>query len=409
MRKSGLVWLAASLVLALLVGGCSPAPSSPSTTSPGVASSTNPPGTPTATPVKTQLSLPATLSLVAGNGQDNGPLGGQALDSPLDMPKGMAVDSAGNLFVGDWPYVKMIAPDGAVSVWAGNGTEGDPVPGPATDSPLSYPEVLAVDSADNVYIAVYGYVLKVSSSGVLSIVAGNGQGGDPVPGPATSSPTSATDLAIDSSGNLFFTAWSDTEPGAGYVVKVTPNGLLSIVAGNGKGDNPVPGAAANSPLQLPGGIAIDPSGNLFVVTQANTQYTSSFVVKISPDGQLSLVAGNGAGQGALTPGPATSSRLMIDYSGGTIACGTNGSIYFTAQDESSASPAFYVVMMAPDGTLSIIAGSGKYNAPVPGPALSSPMWVLGILAFDGVRGDLYVAMEDQSQEDTALSFIVKLS
>ena len=120
--------------------------------------------------------------------------------------------------------------NGHLSVVAGViGGSGVPVVGPATSSPLENPYGLAVDSAGDIYIAMTYYfgpsfagnvirVVKVTSSGQLSFYAGNGSYGAEVAGPALSSPmTDPGALAVDSTGDLYI-----ADAGGMYVYKVTP-------------------------------------------------------------------------------------------------------------------------------------------------------------------------------------------
>jgi hypothetical protein len=84
-----------------------------------------------------------------------------------------------------------LASGGTLSIIAGTGSPGAPIPGPATSSPLNAPEGMVVDSAGNLYIADVNndVIEKVTPTGTLSIIAGTpGSPGAPIPGPATSSP-----------------------------------------------------------------------------------------------------------------------------------------------------------------------------------------------------------------------------
>ena len=128
------------------------------------------------------------------------------------------MDSAGNLYIDDEynNVIEKVTPAGHLSVVAGViGGPGVPVVGPATSSPLENPYGLAVDSAGDIYIAMTYYfgpsfagnmirVVKVTSSGQLSFYAGNGSYGVEVAGPALSSPmTDPGALAVDSTGDLY--------------------------------------------------------------------------------------------------------------------------------------------------------------------------------------------------------------
>jgi DNA-binding beta-propeller fold protein YncE len=250
-----------------------------------------------------------TLSLIAGDGQAGPPTPGPATSSDLSFPTAVAVDNQGNIYIADSmnDVVEKVTPSGTLSIIAGKvGQTAPPTPGPATSSDIS-PWGLAVDSAGNVYItdnietntSTAAYVLKVTPGGTLSIFAGTGLIGSPTPGPATSSEFNfPAGLAVDASGNLYI---SDTY--ANVISKVTPSGTLSILAGNGMMAAPVPGPATSSPLNNPAGIAVDGNGELYIANEG-----SNDVLAVNPSGTLSVLAGTGT-PGPPTPGPASSSEL----------------------------------------------------------------------------------------------------
>jgi hypothetical protein len=120
---------------------------------------------------------------------------------------------------------------------------------------------VAFDRSGNLFIAEAGHVRKVTPDGLISTVAGNGIAGfSGDGGPATSARLSAAGVAVDSSGNLFI-ADSDNH----RVRKVTPDGLISTVAGNGIGGFNGDGVLATfAQLNTPSAVAVDGSGNLFI-------------------------------------------------------------------------------------------------------------------------------------------------
>ncbi len=181
-----------------------------------------------------------------------------------------AVDSTGNLLVSVDDAVVRITPQGSQSVVAGEfGKQGRPTPGKATHSELDGTPDLAVDSHGNLYIAdtFNDVVEKVTPQGQLSILAGDvRKNGPPIPGPASRSTLFRPDaLAVDRAGDLYI----GTGAGRGmeYVAEVSPQGTLSVVAGDGSWGAPKQGVkAVDSPLGVIWGVAVAPSGRLFVAT-----------------------------------------------------------------------------------------------------------------------------------------------
>ncbi len=241
-------------------------------------------GPPHAAPPQAAIPGIPHLSIVAGTGSPGAPTPGPATSSALAHPQGVALDAVGNVYIADFSarQVVKVTPSGTLSIVAGSGALGAPTPGLATSSALGYPQGVAVDTAGNVYIAD-GYnseVEKVTPSGTLSVIAGTGFPGTgfpgtgfpgtgfpgtPTPGPATSSALNTpVGVAFDGAGNLYIVDASGQD-----VDKVTPSGTLSIVAGTGVSGAPTPGPATNSKLNFPYGVAADAAGNVYIADQGN--------------------------------------------------------------------------------------------------------------------------------------------
>ena len=209
----------------------------------------------------------------------------------LMVPRGMATDAAGNAYVADAQdnRVRKIATDGTVTTYAGNGTNGFAGDGgPAASAELSSPAAVAVDAAGNLYIADLGNlrIREVSANGNISTVAGNGvqsYAGDG--GPAVSASLNAPlGVAVDPSGNLYIV------DSASHVIReVTLDGNINTIAGTGApgftGDG---GPAASAQLASPTGIAADPFGNIFFVDGTTR------IREINTARVIATVAGNGS-------------------------------------------------------------------------------------------------------------------
>jgi hypothetical protein len=235
---------------------------------------------------------------------DNGP----AIDGQLFVPEAVTVDYFGNIYIADFgnSRIRKIS-SGVITTVAGNGTVGfSGDGGPATSAQIAEPDGLAVDSAGNLYIAEYlnNRVRKVTPDGTITTVAGSsnccdyGDGGlatnafVPLP----------HGIALDSHGNLYIAEW----PGS-RIRKVTPSGIIFTYAGTGtRGFSGDGGPAIEAELNLPWGLAADGYGNLYLADNQNPR-----VRKIASDGIITTVAG---GPSSLL-GEDTPTGVAVDFKG----------------------------------------------------------------------------------------------
>lgn len=311
-------------------------------------------------PIASAGTLPGgyTLSVLAGRPPV---VSGTVATNDFLRITGSAEDASGNVYLADYQgYVEKVTPAGTLSIFAGNGHAFiAPKAGPAKSSPMT-PNGIAVDSHGNVYLSDdAGYVEKATPGGSLTIIAGNGSVGAPRLGSATSSPLLPEALAVDSAGNVYIVdRTSPAEGFARYVLKVTPGGTLSIVAGNGALGKPTAGAAKSSPLSA-SAVAVDLGRNVYIAD------STGYVVKVNRAGLLLPIAGDGTGDGP-TPGPAQSSALTPLG----VAVDRSGNVFIADYPTSSSG---YIDKVSTTGTLSIVAGNGRQGGVKPGPATSSPI------------------------------------
>jgi uncharacterized protein YjdB len=182
----------------------------------------------------------------------------------------IALDAAGNLYISEFlnNRIRKVSISGIITTIAGNGTSGySGDGGAATSAMINHPTGgIAVDASNNIYFGDQGgyLVRKVNSSGIISTVAGSptvaGCSGDG--GPATAALfTSINDIAIDGAGSLLV---ADGSCGP-CIRKINTSGIISKIAGNGTmgwtGDGgPVTAAALYAPM----GLRVDVSGNIYV-------------------------------------------------------------------------------------------------------------------------------------------------
>ncbi len=288
--------------------------------------------------------------------------------------------------------VRLIAAISVVTMFAGLSSVAVAGASPelATNTALT-PDGVAVDAAGDVYVAdrQNDVVDKITPHGDISVVVGiAGHPGRPTPGPATKSALSVpTGLAVDGAGDLFV-----ADGGANQVVeKITKAGELSVVAGDpaAAGQGVKPGPATESPLLGVIGVALDEEGNLYI-----DDLLHAVVEKVTPGGELSIVAGR---SGAFGPPEPTSFvlsargypepffevtdeflflALAVTEAGGNLYVADTGS--------------HIVEKVAPSGATELVAGDGVPGAPADGPAANSPLHEPTGLAVDH-EGNLYIA------------------
>jgi sugar lactone lactonase YvrE len=266
------------------------------------------------------------IDTVAGNGTAGfSGDGGPALKAQLNGPMGIAVDQYGTLYIADTGNnrIRMVSVDGTMFTLAGNGNAsfyGDGQPAPQAS--LHAPEGLVVSPIDgSIYVAdtLNHRVRQITSDFVIHSVAGNGlaafggDGGDPL----QASLNQPSGVALDAAGNLYV-----ADRGNGRVREVSLGGVISTVAGSGSSGSGGDGSAAvNAPLANPQSVVLDGAGNLYI---ADVGHNALRIV--APDGTISTFAGNGACCYSGDGGPAATASLNMPWG---IAIDATGDVYFT--------------------------------------------------------------------------------
>ena len=259
-----------------------------------------------------ELSVSGALTVVAGNGVEGfAGDGGPATSAELDSPSGLALDSAGNLYIADshnHRIREVTAATGIITTIAGTGTAGFSGDGGAANAArLDLPTAVALDTAGNVYVADTDNhrVRRIAvGTSVITTVAGNGVEGFAGDGAVATAASidSPNGLALDGAGDLYV---ADTHNDRVRLVSAA-TGVISTVAGMGgaQGFGGDGGAATAAALALPRGLTMDAAGNLYVADSANHR-----IRRISPSGVMTTVAGQGTESFAGDGAPAVAASL----------------------------------------------------------------------------------------------------
>ena len=278
------------------------------------------------------------INTIAGNGvAASGGDGGPATSASINFPDGIAADGAGNIYVAEYSghRVRKISTSGIITTVAGTGTAGySGDGGPATAAMLNHPEQVFADPAGNLYIADGSNyrIRKVSAAGIITTVAGNGiDASTGNGGPATAASIGfARSVIMDPAGTLFISE----ESNAGnlcHIRKVNTAGIISAVAGTNTA-----------------GFSGD--GGPATAAQISNEYV---FMAFAPNGDLIFSDGTNSRVRRISSTTGIINTMFVtpqDMNG--IVCDAAGNVYLTCQS------LYYIYKYTAAGVQSTIAGTG---------------------------------------------------
>ncbi len=287
---------------------------------------------------------PYTFTTLAGSGvQPYGSVDGIGASASFYNPTGVAVDASGNAYVADVfnHKIRKISPAGVVSTLAGSGNQGS-LDGTGAAASFYRPGGVAVDAAGNVFVSDTNnnVIRKITPAGVVTTLAGSGGYGSADGSAAAATFSRPEGVAVDAGGNLYI---ADT--GSNKIRVVTPAGAVSTLAGSGVGGT-TNGTGTAARFHEPKGVAVDGSGNVFVV-----DYYGNKVRKVTSAGLVTTVAGTGS-SGSLD-GSAASATFYYPHG---VAVDAGGNLYIAESQNRK------IRMITPAGIVSTLAGSGNYGS-----------------------------------------------
>jgi hypothetical protein len=240
-------------------------------------------------------------STFAGTVGSTGSNNATGTNATFDVPSGVAVDSSGNVFVADTTnnLIRMITIGGVVSTYAGSGTAGHHDAN-GTSATFAEPKGIAVDSNGNVFVAdtFYDIIRRIDTSGNVTTYAGiAGTSGSSNSNTVATAATfaSPSGVAVDTSGNVYV---ADT--GNNFIRKIAPG------SGSTVGGIVTTIADASAVLDAPSGVAVDStSGNVYVADTFN-----SVIKVIAPGGGVTTLAGLAGNPGAAN-GTGTNAQFSL--------------------------------------------------------------------------------------------------
>ena len=264
---------------------------------------------------------PWEFTTIAGqSGVAHGSQDGPAATALFSNPEGIAVDSVGNLYVADTynQTIRKITPSGNVTTLAGTAGSGGQADGLGPAATFNYPQGVAVDSAGNVYVAdtQNNRIREVSPAGAVTTIAGGAANYADGIGSAAGF-NAPTGIAVDASDNLYV-----ADSGDDAIRKISPDHVVTTLAGNPVASIAVPsGADGTGPaarFYRPNGVAVDGAGNVYVADTGNDT-----IRRVSPAGAVTTVAGAAGNAGTMD---ATGGAARFNGPTG-IAVGEDGTLY----------------------------------------------------------------------------------
>ncbi len=354
----------------------------------------------------------AVVTTMAGNGSP-GFTDGAASVASFNFPCGVALDSLGNVFVVDaFNYaIRRIAPNGTVTTFAGSGSN-DSVNNTGLAASFMEPRAIAADGSGNLYVAELTAIRKVTSTGVVTTLAGGKQTGGFADGTGVNAKfLFPLGVRLDGGGNVIV---ADTRNNA--IRSVTAGGVTTTLAGKGGSSGYSEGTGTAVRFNFPQGLASDASRNLYVADAANDA-----IRRITPAGVVSTFSGGsgsfGGAQGVavdvnnnvyvagkfshsiskVTPAGVVTTLAgsgSPGFSNGTgraatfnspegVAVDASGNVYVADTDNNA------IRKITPLGVVSTLAGDGSAGL-INGPGVSARFVAPTSLVVDG-SGNVYVA------------------
>ena len=311
----------------------------------------------------------STLASLAGG---SGTTEGTGIVARFWNPGSVGVDRTGNVYVADTSNltIRKITPVGVVNTFAGSTQSNGVADGTGAAAQFSHPAGVAVDNADNVYIADrWNTTLrKITPGAAVTTIAGD-------PGSLGSVDELSQlnfpfGVAVDGTGTIY---WANRRNST--IRKITPDGTTTTLAGTFDVTGSADGTGTSAQFNFPRGVAVDSAGNVFVADTRNHT-----IRKITPAGMVTTLAGK-AGIPDSTDGNGPDARFNLPAS---VAVDNAGNVFVADAGNQT------LRMIAPNGTVTTVGGKAGVIGSSDGIGLDARFYDPAWISVDSA-GNLYIA------------------
>jgi sugar lactone lactonase YvrE len=322
-----------------------------------------------------KVTINGVVTTLAGSAGQIGSVDGTNNTARFSSPSGLAVDSAGDLYVADSgnDVIREITVNGIVTTLAGSAGQAGSVDGTNGTARFNYPTGVAVDKAENLFVADCGNntIREVSRCGVVTTLAGSaGQSGSANGTNDTARFSQPTGVAVDSADNLYVADYGNRT-----IREVSSNGVVTTLAGSPGQSGSVDGTNSTARFASPFGLAVDGAGNVYVADSFNSN-----IRMIAAGGVVTTVAGSAEQYGS-ADGEGSAARF---FAPADVAAGNGGNLAVADTGNST------IRRLTVGGLVTTLAGSADQSGSADDTGSAARYFGPYGVAVDG-PGNVYVA------------------
>jgi hypothetical protein len=353
-----------------------------------------------------QITPAGPATTLAGAAGTNGSSDGLGGDARFFAPQGIALDSAGNLYVADSlnATIRKVTAGGSVTTLAGSAGKYGLDDGTGSSARFYQPAGIAVDSLGYVYVADSWNqtIRKITPGGVVSTLAGSvGNIGSADGTNSAARFNGPAGIAVDSTGNLYVSDFFNHT-----IRKVTPAGTVTTLAGLGGVWGNADGTNSDARFFEPVGVTVDAAGNVYVADSGN--YTVRKLAQVGTNWVVTTVAGV-AGVGGSAGGVGTDVRfnypagVAVNSAGLVCVADTGNNTVCISEFVTTNAPMIFFqpqnqyVSVGHDATFTVVAGGGM---PL------SYQWRFNSAAISGASASSFTRTNAQSKDFGSYSVVI---